>query len=1133
MKQGHPFSLFFLILLFSWAGKGFGQDIIFNKVASPVGSPFIFVTGITQDVNGIMWFSTKSGLIRYDGNQLTTFKNNPSNPNSIMSINLESIFADSDGTIWIGSLGQGLDHFDPMTGIFTHYIHDPDNNAGLINDTVTQILRDKQGTLWIGTHGGLERFDQNSNTFFHYRHDPRDATSLSNNQVRVLYEDRQGILWIGTGSPYPDNGGGPEEGGLNKMNKTTGTFTRYMHDPLKNNSLLNNKVSAIYEDSEGVIWVGTAKNGFHKMNLQDGTFERIIYDPAHPEKLSGPPVSNEAAAYEHISFITQDAAGNYWIGSVYAGLNYFNPASGKGIHFHGNTNPAGGFTDYGVWSAFNSRDGIFWIGCPDPGGTIYRINPFRKEIPHYKTSSGYVTSFFEEPDGSLMIGTDKELIYKNTDFVRRFQNCAGPENSSDQSIRGITKDRHGDIWFGGGRGLTRWNKQDNAFFNYKHETDNPNSLSYNAIYTIYEDKKDNLWIGTFKGLNLLDRQTGLFTRYYIYPEDTLSFGRNFISSVFEDNKGNLWVSAWSGGGINLLNRADMQFKTYLKGVSTLLMYQDLDGILWACTEKGLYKYDAETDNFIRYVDPMSSSGIDNIFSMIEDDEGNLWFGIADGILRLNRARDEIRLFGKNYGVGNNGMSYGACYKGRDGKLYFGDGTGYFSFDPAKFVSSINTPEINITSFRLADQVMKPGDGGPLKESLFQTSEILLRYNQNVFSFDLNVIDYAYPEQNRLFYFLENHETEWHQANSDGKAYYFNIPPGKYTLNVKAVNGYGAWAGRKIDVIILPPWWRTNWAYTLYALIALAVVFGFDRFMRRRIVLAERRRMLVREIAQAKEIEKAYTELKATQVQLIQSEKMASLGELTAGIAHEIQNPLNFVNNFSEVSIEMIDELSQQPAVSSQQSLPEILNDIRENLQKIHHHGKRADAIVKGMLQHSRASTGKKEPTDINALCDEFLRLAYHGLRAKDKSFNATLKTNFDESTGSINVIPQDIGRVILNLITNAFYAVDEKKKQLASDLSALPNLTRQNAYEPTVTISTRKTGSRVEISVKDNGGGIPEAIKEKIFQPFFTTKPSGEGTGLGLSLSYDIITKGHGGELKVETKEGEGTEFIILLNTSA
>lgn len=274
--------------------------------------------------------------------------------------------------------------------------------------------------------------------------------------------------------------------------------------------------------------------------------------------------------------------------------------------------------------------------------------------------------------------------------------------------------------------------------------------------------------------------------------------------------------------------------------------------------------------------------------------------------------------------------------------------------------------------------------------------------------------------------------------------------------------------------------------------------------------------LIKLQTEKKRAEEALSELRSTQAQLIQSEKMASLGELTAGIAHEIQNPLNFVNNFSEVNSELVEELNHELDKGNFEEAIAIAKDIKDNEEKIKHHGKRAEAIVKGMLQHSRSSSGVKEPTDINALADEYLRLAYHGLRAKDKSFNAKLETDFDKSIGEINVVPQDFGRVILNLITNAFYVVAEKKKQ------------QQDGYEPTVKVSTKNLGDKIEIRVKDNGNGIPAKVMDKIFQPFFTTKPTGQGTGLGLSMSYDII-KSHGGELKAETREGEGSEFIIKL----
>ncbi|MDZ4808516.1 MAG: ATP-binding protein [Bacteroidota bacterium] len=274
------------------------------------------------------------------------------------------------------------------------------------------------------------------------------------------------------------------------------------------------------------------------------------------------------------------------------------------------------------------------------------------------------------------------------------------------------------------------------------------------------------------------------------------------------------------------------------------------------------------------------------------------------------------------------------------------------------------------------------------------------------------------------------------------------------------------------------------------------------------------------------LQKSLDDLKAAQTQLIQSEKMASLGELTAGIAHEIQNPLNFVNNFSEVSRELLDEMKLELNNGNAEDAKEIADDVIQNLEKINHHGKRAADIVKGMLQHSRSSSGIKEPTDINALCDEYLRLSYHGLRAKDKSFNATMKTDFDASLEKVNIIPQDIGRVVLNLLTNAFYAAPLPPEGGFKD----PNY----KHEPTVTIKTSKNpssggrGAEVLISVSDNGNGIPQKVLDKIFQPFFTTKPTGQGTGLGLSLSYDII-KAQGGELKVETEEGVGSTFTIQL----
>jgi len=325
------------------------------------------------------------------------------------------------------------------------------------------------------------------------------------------------------------------------------------------------------------------------------------------------------------------------------------------------------------------------------------------------------------------------------------------------------------------------------------------------------------------------------------------------------------------------------------------------------------------------------------------------------------------------------------------------------------------------------------------------------------------------------------------------------------------------SGRKFEKIPFVPPVDKGDADTLTSIAGLiSTVIQTKNMMELRLQKAEVEKQNEAIAVQRDKLEHTLNELRNTQAQLIQREKMASLGELTAGIAHEIQNPLNFVNNFSDVNIELIGEMNDEIEKGNYEEVKNIASYIETNAEKINHHGKRADAIVKGMLQHSRVSSGQKEPTDLNTLADEYLRLAYHGLRAKAKSFNATIKTEFDDRIGKINVIQQDIGRVILNLINNAFYAVNERQKQ------------GQNGYEPFVALTTTKQDGLAEIKVKDNGNGISEKILDKIFQPFFTTKPTGQGTGLGLSLAYDII-KAHRGELKVETAEGQGSEFIILL----
>jgi signal transduction histidine kinase/ligand-binding sensor domain-containing protein len=599
-------------------------------------------------------------------------------------------------------------------------------------------------------------------------------------------------------------------------------------------------------------------------------------------------------------------------------------------------------------------------------------------------------------------------------------------------------------------------------------------------------------------------------------------------------------SAWigtNGAALIKLNLTDNSYKRYnftdeggnlINPLnSSIDVLEDKDGIVWISSRGGLLRFDPETESF-KVIEGLPSN---QVSFMLQDLNGNLWFGTPGGICMLDKTNNDAQLSFIQYdntdGINNMPLNNSLAITD-EGKIFYGGIGGLNTFSPGNPNKTLPKPVLTnlMISGRSLNEI---ADEIGLDTNISEAESISLPYNYNNLSLEFAAVHFSRPEKNNLAFMLKGIDADWNYSNRRF-ASYSNLPPGDYEFMIKGSNGDGVWNPDLsiLKISITPPWWKTWWAYLLYSVLIFSILWRVYKFQKEQTIRKERQKLQQKELEQAKEIEKAYAELKTTQSQLIQSEKMASLGELTAGIAHEIQNPLNFVNNFSEVSKELLEEMLEEIENGDMEEVRAIMADVVQNLEKINHHGNRADGIVKGMLQHSRASGDKKEPTNINALADEYLRLAYHGLRAKNKSFNADMHTDFDESIKTISVIPQDIGRVVLNLVTNAFYAVNEKA--IAAKASG------DTTYEPIVSIATKKEKNTVVITVTDNGNGIPESVKEKIFQPFFTTKPTGQGTGLGLSMSYDIITKGHGGELKVETKEGEGlpagqagTAFIIHL----
>ncbi len=1105
------------------------QRTTFNAVIPPDENPWAIVTSITQDNQGYMWFSG-NGIHRYDGLKMVTYRNDPLNPNTLGDNSVESLFADNDNQLWIGTQSAGFDCFDILKKTFTHYRHQPGNDNSVTTGMVTSFAQDHEGNIWVGTHGGLDRFDPKTKKFAHYKYNAADTTSLYGNIVRTVYVDRQGVVWVGTGSPFHDdealNG---KENGLSRYNKKTNTFTRFLHRDDDPTSLADSHVRSIYEDSHGNFWVGTAGDGLQTFDRLTGRFTRYPYDPV---KLSRPQLGQRLVwVDDHITFIKEDGAGKLWIGTMQGGLTQYDPATKSMIRYGAGNDTSKVFPDKSGWAAYLSRDGIFWISTWEAG--LYYVKPNETTFPYYRIGS-HIDGMYEEKNGECWVCTHGGIVKLDArkNMVKRYPINLTPRAANYENIHDFLRDRSGIFWIATEDGLVNFNPATEKTEIYTHSDGNKNTLSGSVVNSLFEDHKGDLWVGTFMtGLNKLDRKTGKFIHFSDSAANGEGANKNTTITIAEEKNHQLWFGTYDG--VNKLNEATGENKYYLKGLTISGLYVSSDNTLWVGAPEGLYKYNAARDSFSLVRDPSSGTTFKNVNAIFEDELKRLCINTSAGLYRFDRKFDNSNAFEIGYGL-KNIVRAGPVQASRGRKIFFSNALGFYEVSPGEVSGNFTPASIACTDFRLGEQSMVTTNNSILPDGLSPGKTIYLSYKQNVFSFDFDVLHFNNPASNQCIYKLENYDDKWRPTGTVRSAYYFNVPPGHYTFRVKGSNSNGIWVEKAIAIVISPPWWRTWWAYTIFAIAFLLAIWGIITY-RSRQLLGENRRLEEKVTQRTDQLKRSLEDLKSTQAQLIQSEKMASLGQLTAGIAHEIQNPLNFVNNFSEVNGELLEEMKRETEKGKRElggemekgkreKESELLQDVYNNNEKINFHGKRAEAIVKNMLEHSRQGTGEKQATDINALADEYLKIAYNSIWAKDKEpvaagFNVKVKTEFDRSVGKIDVVAQDIGRVLLNLYNNAFYAMREK----------VVNGAKQSApggYEPVITVATKREGNSVIITVRDNGNGIPPQIVDKIFQPFFTTKPAGQGTGLGLSLAYDIV-RAHGGEIRVQSNEGEGTEFIV------
>jgi len=1121
-----------------------------------------YVRDITQDQQGYIWVATGSGVSRFDGYAFEIFRNDPADSTTLSGNNVFAIHTDRKNNVWIAT-EAGIDRFNRSSQSFKRYQLDigtyltlPVLGFGLFN----KFHESEAGTLYIGTARGLAVYDDGQQEFRMITADEEEGSALSHPEVTSITESADGRLWMGTYG-----------GGINILNPETGAITWLRHDPDDVHTLPNDIILNLFIDQDQMLWVNYDRrdnqqvsffienripgspSGLWKKDLNTGSAEHYLYNPE-----SGHP------SWAFISHFKQTRDTKIWIsqlGGLPEGVRQYNDASNTFFGYSYDVTDPGSLPWDFATSLLEDHSGNFWLGTsrglaradrsqirmnaftPDPTNRYNLINNF------YGVEEAGSNQFFISNDGNRAILWNRETnTWKQLpdNIIPEQQPLAydGRSHAWLLSVENIIERVH----------LETWEKQQ-----YDLNESTAGRVTINHFLRLSDEA---ILIATNGGLWELSPSSGRFTKIDV----SVPFPVGEEPDIFylaADSTGKVWLginnasldASHSKKGILIVRYDPISGETVFPDINDSYLsalgngalnhlMTDSRGQVWVSKSNGLVRFDPETNRATFY---NAQDGLRhlNVLGSLEDNLGMIWISAEYGISRLNPDTGSIRNFGRNDGLRPSRMNRHSFYKRENGELMFGGVGGLSYFNPEDIRESEEPPLISLVRLEYGDVTVN------LSGAIAGQSSVDIDWSANSVSLEFVSVNFRNPGETTYTYKLEGFHNDWVDAGNRRFAQFSNLPPKSYTFHVKAVNADGLTSAQAASVSfrVLPPWWRTWWAYGFYLMLLIAAIVAADRVQRRRVQQKERERAREKELEQAKEIEKAYENLKAAQDQLVQQEKLASLGQLTAGIAHEIKNPLNFVNNFSEVSDEMIAELIEALNKGDIEESLALSEDIGANLKKIHEHGSRANGIVQSMLMHSRGGSGKMEPTDLNALIKEYVNLSFHGMRAGKEAINVDIDLQLDESVGEVPLIAEDFSRVILNLVNNAF---DAMRSKLTDDgrpetggKSPFPEgiptgegsggaersrgVSTVNGYNPKLTIRTRKSANTITLEIEDNGPGIPDEIKDKILQPFFTTKKGTQGTGLGLSITNDIV-KAHGGQMEIKSSIGKGSVFKIYLN---
>ncbi len=1088
---------------------------------------------ILQDKKGFLWFATQDGLNRYDGYGFTVFKHDALNANSIADSDISSLYEDSYGNIWVGTVGGGLNKYDPKRGIFTAFRHDPSNPNSLSSNSVTCIVGDTNGMLWVGTeNAGLNRFDPNNGTVTRFAHYPNNPNSLSNNVITAVYEDKQRTLWVGTMD------------GLNKYDRERNLFSVIRSEHSSHSSLptlAHNSITAITQDNMGALWVGTT-DGLNRLTFSDTARTQLVWSIFRT--IAGNPHS---LGYNHILSVYQDPLGRLWVGTRGGGLHWYNSQTQDFTVFRNEAGNPYSLANNIVRSVYQDRQGILWVGTSGNGickydAARYAFTTIRNNPKNINSlANNIVWSLCEDRSGVLWIGTFEDGVNRydrSTETFSVFRH--NPKNNhslSNNGVNCILEDRRGTLWMGTNDGLNIFDRKRNVFTVFRKDTANPHSLAHSFVRCLYEDRSGVLWIGTKGGLQRVDSydaDKGLFvgTTFCTIPNDPQSLSHDNVSTLYEDHRGVFWVGTL-GGGLSTFDRVHNAFTVFrhdpanpksLTNNAIFAIYEDRQGVLWIGTNGGgLNKFNRERGDFTAF---QEKDGLPNgvIYGILEDGNGNLWMSTNRGLVQFNASTNKFRTFTAREGLQSDEFNRNAYLKAHDGRMYFGGNEGLNGFYPTSIRTNPYTPPVVLTDFK------KFNRSATLDSSIAEMHTIELSYKENFVSFEFAALNYTLPEKNRYQYKLENFDAAWIDAGTKREATYTNLDGGTYIFRVRGSNNDDVWnnAGAMIRVIVHPPWWETLW-FRLGGVVVLIVgiVAGFrirTRQIRQQKVALERkvqkRTVELRESnlevhrqleildSQAREIEMTNSELQFVNTSLAHSnlelsELNKEKNEIMGIVAHDLKNPLS--------NIKMLAKLMRHEAVTlSSAEVEEFATDIQNSSERMFDlilNLLNVNAIEQGGIQLHPA------PFDMRVVVQSIAHNYKQSAEAKFIQLRINTASELGADPVQVFADRNATVQIVDNLISNA---VKYSPLHKAVTVCIKPNLVCK----------------RVRIEIQDEGPGLSEDDKKMLFGKFarLSAQPTGgeSSTGLGLSI-VKKLAEVMNGNVWCESELGRGATFVVEL----